>query len=169
MLCSCSLINSLFYKVVIPVTLCIVIIMVYIMLGAVMFHNWEGWDLISSAYFCFITLTTVNTWSKMKIQICAIRLVLGTWCQQEVSLATRKPDWLASCKCLPQWATASLALPSLPCASPSSRCVSNIEQYCHHYHSLPRLIWMPPFPQLPQLPSLPCVSSLYRWVLLFLW
>ena len=92
MLFSCSLINSLFYKVVIPVTLCIVIIMVYIMLGAVMFHNWEGWDLISSAYFCFITLTTVNTWSKMKIQICAIRLVSETWCQQEVSLPTRRLD-----------------------------------------------------------------------------
>ena len=45
---------------VIPVTLCIVIIMVYIMLGAVMFHSWEGWDLISSAYFCFITLTTIG-------------------------------------------------------------------------------------------------------------
>ena len=46
-----------------PITVVIVtvIIMVYIMLGAVMFHCWEGWDLISSAYFCFITLTTVNT------------------------------------------------------------------------------------------------------------
>ena len=48
-------------QVVIPVTLCIVIITVYIMLGALMFNSWEGWDLISSAYFCFITLTTVSS------------------------------------------------------------------------------------------------------------
>ena len=56
-----GVLQSFSYKVIIPVTLCIVIIMVYIMLGAVMFHSWEGWDLISSAYFCFITLTTVKT------------------------------------------------------------------------------------------------------------
>ena len=50
----------MFHKVVIPVTLCIVIIMMYILVGAVMFHKWEDWDLVSSAYFCFITLTTVK-------------------------------------------------------------------------------------------------------------
>ena len=66
LLFSCFLYICL-HKVVIPVTLCIVIIMGYIMLGAVMFHFWEDWDLISSAYFCFITLTTVNTWFEVKI------------------------------------------------------------------------------------------------------
>ena len=50
----------MFHKVLIPVTLCIVIIMMYILVGAVMFHKWEDWDLVSSAYFCFITLTTVK-------------------------------------------------------------------------------------------------------------
>ena len=50
----------MFHKVLIPVTLCIVIIMMYILVGAVMFHQWEDWDLVSSAYFCFITLTTVK-------------------------------------------------------------------------------------------------------------
>ena len=62
----------MFHKVVIPVTLCIVIIMMYILVGAVMFHQWEDWDLVSSAYFCFITLTTV------KITITTISIITLT-------------------------------------------------------------------------------------------
>ena len=65
----------MFHKVLIPVTLCIVIIMMYILVGAVMFHQWEDWDLVSSAYFCFITLTTVKITTTTIISIITLTTV----------------------------------------------------------------------------------------------
>ena len=32
----------------------------YIFGGAVLFGLWEGWDWLQSAYFCFITLSTIG-------------------------------------------------------------------------------------------------------------
>ena len=32
----------------------------YIFGGAALFNKWEGWDLASSCYFTFITLTTIG-------------------------------------------------------------------------------------------------------------
>ena len=68
----------MFHKVLIPVTLCIVIIMMYILVGAVMFHQWEDWDLVSSAYFCFITLTTVKITTTTIIIIINLTTVKNT-------------------------------------------------------------------------------------------
>lgn len=46
--------------IAIPIIVNVVIIFFYIFLGAMLFSIWEGWDLTSSAYFAFITLTTVG-------------------------------------------------------------------------------------------------------------
>merc|ERR1719350_877623 len=44
----------------IPIILSILCIIAYLSIGSAIFHVWEGWDLTSAAYFCFITLSTVG-------------------------------------------------------------------------------------------------------------
>lgn len=44
----------------IPLTITMMVIAVYIMFGAMLFKLWEGWDLLQSVYFCFITLSTIG-------------------------------------------------------------------------------------------------------------
>nr|XP_027232956.1 TWiK family of potassium channels protein 7-like [Penaeus vannamei] len=44
----------------VPITLTLVVLYVYIMLGAVLFSVWENWDLGSSSYFTFVTLSTIG-------------------------------------------------------------------------------------------------------------
>ncbi|XP_063596563.1 TWiK family of potassium channels protein 7-like [Penaeus indicus] len=44
----------------VPITLTLVVLFVYIMLGAVLFSVWENWDLGSSSYFTFVTLSTIG-------------------------------------------------------------------------------------------------------------
>ena len=33
---------------------------IYLILGAVIYHSWEGWPLLDSFYFAFVTLTTLG-------------------------------------------------------------------------------------------------------------
>ncbi|XP_076053851.1 TWiK family of potassium channels protein 7-like [Oratosquilla oratoria] len=47
-------------EVFVPVTLNLVLLFVYIMLGGVLFSYWEDWDLSSSTYFTFVTLSTIG-------------------------------------------------------------------------------------------------------------
>lgn len=47
-------------NVTIPLTVTLVVIAGYIFAGAVLFGLWEGWDWLQSAYFCFITLSTIG-------------------------------------------------------------------------------------------------------------
>ncbi|GAB1607782.1 TWiK family of potassium channels protein 18-like [Argonauta hians] len=47
-------------NVTIPLTVTLLVIFVYIMFGALLFKLWEGWDLLQSTYFCFITLSTIG-------------------------------------------------------------------------------------------------------------
>lgn len=45
----------------VPIWLCVFLVVSYIIAGAFLFSNWEGWSFLDSAYFCFITLTTIGT------------------------------------------------------------------------------------------------------------
>ena len=47
-------------KVTVPLTVTIMVIGGYIFGGAMLFGLWEGWDWLQSAYFCFITLSTIG-------------------------------------------------------------------------------------------------------------
>ena len=47
-------------NVSVPLTITILVVTFYIVVGGVMFHFFEGWQLIESAYFCFVTLATIG-------------------------------------------------------------------------------------------------------------
>lgn len=44
----------------VPIWLCVFLVVSYILGGAVLFNEWESWIFLDSAYFCFITLTTIG-------------------------------------------------------------------------------------------------------------
>lgn len=44
----------------VPIWLCVFLVIGYIVGGAVLFQRWEEWSYLDSAYFCFITLTTIG-------------------------------------------------------------------------------------------------------------
>ena len=44
----------------IPIIVSVMVLLMYIFLGSVFFHSWEGWDFVSAAYFSFITLTPIG-------------------------------------------------------------------------------------------------------------
>ena len=46
--------------ITIPVTTCLLILISYIIFGAVLFAAWEGWNYMDGAYFCFISLMTIG-------------------------------------------------------------------------------------------------------------
>ncbi|KAG9464861.1 hypothetical protein GDO78_019272 [Eleutherodactylus coqui] len=44
----------------VPILVIILVVMAFIMLGALILPLWEGWDTLQAFYFCFITLTTIG-------------------------------------------------------------------------------------------------------------
>ena len=73
-------------KVTVPVYVCLIIIAGYTLSGSCLFAGWEGWDLLTGSYFCFITLSTIGLgdivpgsdmteWEKLVL--CALWLVIG--------------------------------------------------------------------------------------------
>jgi hypothetical protein len=46
--------------VTIPVTTCMLVLLCYIVFGAILFSAWEGWNHIDGAYFCFTSLMTIG-------------------------------------------------------------------------------------------------------------
>ncbi|XP_063622318.1 uncharacterized protein LOC134794435 [Cydia splendana] len=44
----------------VPIWLCVFLVASYIVLGTFLFQQWEDWNYLDSAYFCFITLTTIG-------------------------------------------------------------------------------------------------------------
>ena len=44
----------------VPLTVTMSVIAIYILLGAVMFGAWEGWDTLVAAYFSFVTVSTIG-------------------------------------------------------------------------------------------------------------
>lgn len=45
----------------VPIWLCVFLVVSYILGGAFLFSTWEDWSFLDSAYFCFITLTTIGS------------------------------------------------------------------------------------------------------------
>lgn len=46
--------------VTVPITVSLLIIIVYMLLGAYMFSQREGWNLLDGSYFCFISLSSIG-------------------------------------------------------------------------------------------------------------
>ncbi|XP_047990102.1 uncharacterized protein LOC125229330 isoform X2 [Leguminivora glycinivorella] len=44
----------------VPIWLCVCLVASYIVAGTFLFQQWEDWNYLDSAYFCFITLTTIG-------------------------------------------------------------------------------------------------------------
>lgn len=74
----------------IPFTTCLMLVVWYIVFGAILFTIWETeWDLFTGAYFCFITLSTIGfgdivpgltheDWSdEVKQVVCTLYLLIG--------------------------------------------------------------------------------------------
>jgi len=76
-------------KVSVPISICLIIIGVYIIAGSALFAIWEDWDYLTGSYFCFITLSTIgfgdvvpgtdmDQWaSHEKLVLCALWLAFG--------------------------------------------------------------------------------------------
>lgn len=74
----------------VPIWLCVFLVVSYIIGGAFLFSGWEGWGFPDSAYFCFITLTTIgfgdfvpakrvnkNKNAEVSIALCSLYLLFG--------------------------------------------------------------------------------------------
>lgn len=46
--------------VIVPIILCLLVITGFLGIGTFLFHHWEKWDLVSAAYFSFVTLSTIG-------------------------------------------------------------------------------------------------------------
>lgn len=47
-------------RITVPLTITMIIITLYVIIGAVIFNQFEGWSLIQAGYFCYITLATIG-------------------------------------------------------------------------------------------------------------
>jgi len=47
-------------KVSVPLTVTMGLIAGYLFMGSLLFGVWEGWDWLASAYYCFITISTIG-------------------------------------------------------------------------------------------------------------
>ncbi|XP_050525597.1 uncharacterized protein LOC126896679 isoform X2 [Daktulosphaira vitifoliae] len=75
----------------VPIWLCVLLVVSYIIMGAFLFKSWEQWEFPDSAYFCFITLTTIGFGdfvpaqrvmnkgedTKLRIWFCSLYLLFG--------------------------------------------------------------------------------------------
>lgn len=74
----------------VPIWLCVFLVISYIIGGAFLFSGWENWGYADSAYFCFITLTTIgfgdfvpaqrvnkSNAAEVSIALCSLYLLFG--------------------------------------------------------------------------------------------
>lgn len=72
----------------VPIWLCVFLVLSYIIGGMFLFSKWEEWSLLNSAYFCFITLTTIGFGdfvpaqnvkddANVSIALCSLYLLFG--------------------------------------------------------------------------------------------
>lgn len=55
-------------KVTIPISVTLSLLSSYLILGAVLFSEWENWKLLDGAYFCFVTLATIGLGMSSRIR-----------------------------------------------------------------------------------------------------
>jgi hypothetical protein len=53
-------------KVTIPISVTLSLLSSYLILGAVLFSEWENWKFLDGAYFCFVTLATIGLGKRKK-------------------------------------------------------------------------------------------------------
>ncbi|KAL1502466.1 hypothetical protein ABEB36_007603 [Hypothenemus hampei] len=75
----------------VPIWLCVLLVISYILAGAYLFKEWESWEYLDAAYFCFITLTTIGfgdlvpakgvsqdkDYATISIALCSLYLLFG--------------------------------------------------------------------------------------------
>lgn len=79
-------------KVNVPIYVSVLTVFTYILFGAMLFSQWEGWEVGQGMYFCFVTLTTIGfgdvipgttldareeTQSQEKLGLCALYIFFG--------------------------------------------------------------------------------------------
>ncbi|XP_018795872.1 PREDICTED: TWiK family of potassium channels protein 18-like isoform X2 [Bactrocera latifrons] len=79
-------------EITVPLMVCVVIMISYILAGAILFSRWEEWGYLDGSYFCFISLSSIGfgdlvpgerviTADKDKVEVsfilCAVYLLLG--------------------------------------------------------------------------------------------
>ena len=47
-------------KISVPLTVTMGVVTLYIFMGALLFGVWESWSVLKSAYFCFVTISTIG-------------------------------------------------------------------------------------------------------------
>lgn len=52
--------NEDYNEISVPLTIILSVIGGYIMFGTVLFGLWEGWDAMTAAYYCFVTIATIG-------------------------------------------------------------------------------------------------------------
>lgn len=74
----------------VPISLCMLLLVGYIGMGATIFSVWEQWNYLDGSYFCFITLTTIGfgdlvpgadtiseSGSEIKLVLCSLYMLFG--------------------------------------------------------------------------------------------
>ena len=81
--------NIDYRKTTIPISVTFSLLSSYLILGAVLFSEWENWNFLDGAYFCFVTLATIglgdlvpgksitSTQVEGKLVICALYVLFG--------------------------------------------------------------------------------------------
>jgi hypothetical protein len=81
--------NIDYRKTTIPISVTLSLLTSYLILGAVLFSEWEDWKFLDGAYFCFVTLATIglgdlvpgksitSTQVEGKLIICALYVLFG--------------------------------------------------------------------------------------------
>ncbi|CAF1267011.1 unnamed protein product [Adineta steineri] len=81
--------NVDYRKQTIPISVTLSLLSSYLILGAVLFSEWENWKFLDGAYFCFVTLATIglgdlvpgksitSTQVEGKLVICALYVLFG--------------------------------------------------------------------------------------------
>ncbi|EDW61586.2 LOW QUALITY PROTEIN: uncharacterized protein Dvir_GJ22130 [Drosophila virilis] len=79
-------------EITVPLTVCVFVMVSYILSGAILFGRWEDWNYLDGSYFCFISLSSIGfgdlvpgdrviTVDKDKVEVsfilCAVYLLLG--------------------------------------------------------------------------------------------